>query len=234
VGFRFQKRIGVGPFKLNLSKTGVSVSAGVPGATVNYDLSNRRKKKLRATVGLPGTGLSYREDFGPATPQRPQTVEGIIDHMAVTLDGLWTLDADLMQPSTPDMESFFRQSSGFKTAPMCFARIREANSERQRVQYPVSSQGEMLGRVFDEIADQYKPGLSPLARGLAFLAVIVLLLLIAAHAHAEEATDIWSSDVGQRIAQKCATEWPDDFDMRVYCENKQRAALVELQRRHPK
>ncbi len=55
MGFRFQKRIRI--FKgltINLSKGGVSLSAGVRGATVN--LSERGTK---TTVGLPGTGLSY-------------------------------------------------------------------------------------------------------------------------------------------------------------------------------
>ncbi len=36
MGFRFQKRIGVGPgARVNLSKTGVSASVGGKGATLN-------------------------------------------------------------------------------------------------------------------------------------------------------------------------------------------------------
>lgn len=45
-----------GLLRLNLSKTGVSVSAGVPGATVNIG-----RKGVVATTGLPGTGLSFRQ-----------------------------------------------------------------------------------------------------------------------------------------------------------------------------
>ncbi len=55
MGFRFQKRIRI--FKgltINLSKGGVSLSAGVKGATVNLS-----KRGTKTTVGLPGTGLSY-------------------------------------------------------------------------------------------------------------------------------------------------------------------------------
>ena len=55
MGFRFQKRIRI--FKgltINLSKGGVSMSAGVKGATVNLS-----KRGTKTTVGLPGTGLSY-------------------------------------------------------------------------------------------------------------------------------------------------------------------------------
>ena len=61
MGFRFRKRIGLlgGLFHLNLSRGGVSVSAGPKGANVNFDLSGRRKHP-RATVGIPGTGLFYQ------------------------------------------------------------------------------------------------------------------------------------------------------------------------------
>lgn len=57
MGFRFQKRIRL--FKgltLNLSKTGTSVSVGGPGASINL-----KGDKVTGTVGVPGSGLSYRE-----------------------------------------------------------------------------------------------------------------------------------------------------------------------------
>jgi uncharacterized protein YqhQ len=55
MGLRFQKRIKFGKFfTLNLSKSGVSGSAGVEGAQVTVGHG-----KIRKTVGLPGTGLSY-------------------------------------------------------------------------------------------------------------------------------------------------------------------------------
>jgi hypothetical protein len=55
--FRFRKVVSLGRFvKLNLSKTGASVSVGRPGATLNV-----RKDRVDGTVGVPGTGLSYRE-----------------------------------------------------------------------------------------------------------------------------------------------------------------------------
>jgi hypothetical protein len=58
MGFRFRRRITIGPgFRLNLSKSGVSASVGRRGlwATLGHG-------KARATVGLPGTGLSYTEE----------------------------------------------------------------------------------------------------------------------------------------------------------------------------
>lgn len=55
--FRFRRTISLGRFlRLNVSKTGTSVSVGRPGATINV-----RKDRVDGTVGVPGTGLSYRE-----------------------------------------------------------------------------------------------------------------------------------------------------------------------------
>ena len=57
--FRFRKSIPLGKFfRINLSKTGPSLSAGRPGATVNV-----RKDRVDGTVGIPGSGLSYKERF---------------------------------------------------------------------------------------------------------------------------------------------------------------------------
>jgi len=64
--FRFRRSFGPKFLKLNVSKTGFSVTGGVPGAHVNMDLSNRRKRVLVNTFSLPGTGLSYRTSaYGP-------------------------------------------------------------------------------------------------------------------------------------------------------------------------
>ena len=55
--FRFRKTIPLGRFfRINLSKTGASLSAGRPGATINV-----RKDRVDGTVGIPGSGLSYKE-----------------------------------------------------------------------------------------------------------------------------------------------------------------------------
>ena len=56
--FRFRRSIGVLPgVKVNLSKTGVSTSVGGKGATLNVG----HGKKM-VTLGIPGTGLSYRTE----------------------------------------------------------------------------------------------------------------------------------------------------------------------------
>lgn len=62
MGFRFQKRIRI--FKgvtLNLSKSGSSWTFGRPGASVNI-----REDKVTGNVGIPGTGLSYRQSLESA------------------------------------------------------------------------------------------------------------------------------------------------------------------------
>ena len=64
--WRFRRSFGPKGLKLNVSKTGFSITGGVPGAHVNADLSGRRKRPFINTFGLPGTGLSYRTDsYGP-------------------------------------------------------------------------------------------------------------------------------------------------------------------------
>lgn len=56
MGFRFRKTIKLFPgVRLNLSKSGVSTSIGKSGFTVNL-----KGEKTTTTVGIPGTGLSYR------------------------------------------------------------------------------------------------------------------------------------------------------------------------------
>lgn len=57
MGLRFQKRIKILPgVYINLSKSGASASLGGHGATVNVGTSGKRM----VTLGIPGTGLSYR------------------------------------------------------------------------------------------------------------------------------------------------------------------------------
>jgi len=57
MGLRFQKRIKIFPgVYINLSKSGVSASVGGKGATLNVGSTGRRI----VTLGIPGTGLSYR------------------------------------------------------------------------------------------------------------------------------------------------------------------------------
>ena len=57
MAFRFQRRIKIAPgLRLNISKSGVSVSAGPRGASLTAGT-----RGLFANAGLPGTGMSSRQ-----------------------------------------------------------------------------------------------------------------------------------------------------------------------------
>ena len=61
MGFRFQKRFSVLPgVKINLSKSRVSTTIGGKGAGINIGPDG----KPMVTVGIPGTGMSYRQPLG--------------------------------------------------------------------------------------------------------------------------------------------------------------------------
>lgn len=61
MGLNFRKSISLGKgLKLNLGKGSASISAGVKGARYSVSTNGTR----RATVGIPGTGLSYTKTFG--------------------------------------------------------------------------------------------------------------------------------------------------------------------------
>lgn len=58
MGLRFQRRIKLLPgVRINLSKSGVGFSIGGRGAHIGIDSRGRRY----TSVGLPGTGVSWRE-----------------------------------------------------------------------------------------------------------------------------------------------------------------------------
>lgn len=61
MGLNFRKSISLGKLlKVNVGKSSASISAGVKG--FHYSVSTTGKR--RATIGIPGTGLSYTKTFG--------------------------------------------------------------------------------------------------------------------------------------------------------------------------
>lgn len=100
MALRLRKSLKVLPgLKLNLSKSGVSVTAGRRGACIN--LSSRG---TRATVGLPGTGISYSAKVGggkKAAEAQPVMEQGPRLKKPVSLLGklgIWFLWALLCAP----------------------------------------------------------------------------------------------------------------------------------------
>jgi hypothetical protein len=80
MGFRFRRTVRLPPgLHLNLSKSGVSASVGTRGAWLTFG-----RNGARATVGLPGTGISYtttssahgNQDVG--TPPRKASVGWLV------------------------------------------------------------------------------------------------------------------------------------------------------------
>lgn len=64
MGLRFRKSISLIPgVRLNFGKTGMSISAGVPGFRTTYHTSGKRT----ISVGIPGTGLYYVDTINPRT-----------------------------------------------------------------------------------------------------------------------------------------------------------------------
>ena len=60
MGFFYRKSIKLGPFRVNLSKSGVGGSVGGPGFRTGLSGSGRRY----TSFSLPGTGLGYRTSGG--------------------------------------------------------------------------------------------------------------------------------------------------------------------------
>lgn len=61
MGINFRKRIRLGKFiNLNVGKQSAGLSFGIPGARFTVNTSGRKQ----ASIGIPGTGLSYTKSFG--------------------------------------------------------------------------------------------------------------------------------------------------------------------------
>jgi hypothetical protein len=73
MGFRFQRRLRILPgVTINVSKSAVSVTAGVKGAHVTAGTNG-----ARVGASLPGTGLSWNERVhtNPPVPTNPRPIE---------------------------------------------------------------------------------------------------------------------------------------------------------------
>ncbi len=67
MGLRYKKQITIFPgVKLNISKSGLSLSVGKKGAHVTAGTSGRKS----VSVGLPGTGLSYTKSIGKGSKRK--------------------------------------------------------------------------------------------------------------------------------------------------------------------
>ncbi len=76
MGFTFRKSIGVGPFRVNLSKSGVGYSVGTRGVRTGISATGRKY----TSFGIPGTGIGYRTSKGPAgaVPELARAAGGLV------------------------------------------------------------------------------------------------------------------------------------------------------------
>ena len=80
--WRFQRRIGIAPgLRLNLSKSGASVSLGEKGAHITLG------KVPRITLGLPGSGISYTTTMSRGRGRAPGGVAAFVVRGAALLLG---------------------------------------------------------------------------------------------------------------------------------------------------
>lgn len=92
MGLRFRKSINLGGgFRINVSKSGVGYSWGIPG----YRVTKTSKGKVRKTVGIPGTGISSVEENSKNTHEKRKSYN---ESKQVNIDNLKDIDsADISQ-----------------------------------------------------------------------------------------------------------------------------------------
>lgn len=128
MGFRFRKSVRLMPgVRLNLSKGGISTSLGGRGGSINIG-----KRGVRATAGIPGSGLSYSQQLftapkGPsqsAVPPAQTTPSGkpavsvglVAGLMAILGLGFCSVGGD--EPAAPAQPSATLNTPPAKTARM--------------------------------------------------------------------------------------------------------------------
>lgn len=85
MGFRFRKSVRLMPgVRLNFSNRGVSTSLGGSGATVNIG-----KRGVRATAGLPGTGLSYSQQLLSTSGRTEQPTPLLVPNTPIQSPSRW-------------------------------------------------------------------------------------------------------------------------------------------------
>jgi len=84
MGFIFRKSVKLAPgVRLNFSKRGLGISAGVPGAR----LSVSSKGRITGSTGIPGTGMRYTESVNLKT-KKSSKIEDISDEKNYQINGL--------------------------------------------------------------------------------------------------------------------------------------------------
>lgn len=85
MGIRFRKRVKFAPgLNLNLSKSGASLSVGERGAAMNFG-----KRGARATISIPGTGISYSRQLGGGRGRGAGKKPSLVAYIVSVLPVAW-------------------------------------------------------------------------------------------------------------------------------------------------
>lgn len=110
MGLRYRKSINLGAgFRVNISKSGIGYSWGCKG----YRKTHTADGKIRQTVSIPGSGLSYVDEYNPNAKKK-------LKKDAVSVDDLYetenTMDSiDLKSTRSCEYEDLYAQIKTVKT-----------------------------------------------------------------------------------------------------------------------
>ena len=130
MGFRLFRRVRIAPgIRVNLGKSGLSLSGGVRGARVTVG-----RRGVRGTIGAPGTGVSYTETSGgggagSSTPAQGGGIGcgtilvllfllGFVVNQCSPSNGSWRQSADPTAESTPSASPTLASPTADTSAPI--------------------------------------------------------------------------------------------------------------------
>ncbi len=122
---RFQRRIKIAPgVRLNVSKSGVGLSAGPRGATISAGRTG-----VYGNAGIPGTGLSYRKKLKGAPKGSSQSTAGHPSSIQVNIDdeGQVTLCHSNGESLTSAETTYTRKHAGSKIRAFMDATCEQRN-----------------------------------------------------------------------------------------------------------
>jgi Protein of unknown function (DUF4236) len=87
MGWSYRKSVSLGPFRVNLSKSGIGYSVGAKDFRVGVNAKGRRYE----SVTVPGTGLTYRSGSSKSRSQGPGCAPAAFLLAAVIASGVYEL-----------------------------------------------------------------------------------------------------------------------------------------------
>jgi hypothetical protein len=87
MGWSYRKSVNLGPFRVNLSKSGIGYSLGAKDFRVGVNAKGRRYE----SVTIPGTGISYRTSQGKSRSEASGCFPAVFLLAAVFATGIYEL-----------------------------------------------------------------------------------------------------------------------------------------------